>query len=128
MIAEVTAGLRSLQPLRGVLAWYLLGSAVRGELRADSDLDLAALPFQGITLDHWQLLEWAAEAGALFGRVVDVGILDSNNLVYAKEALYHGILVQTSDAALCRTRAANLLSLYLTFQEDRKEVLNAYRA
>lgn len=83
------------------LAWYHLGSTLRGDARQDSDIDLAILPYPGIMID--------------------------SNMVYAREALCTGLQLWTSDPDLAQRRAADLLHLYLRYLEDRKEVLDAYR-
>ncbi|NNM55454.1 MAG: nucleotidyltransferase domain-containing protein [Spirochaetales bacterium] len=112
----------------GALAWYLLGSAVTGTLRPDSDLDLAVLPWPGKAIDSVALVRWAGPLSLKIGRELDIGILDGSNLVYAKEALWTGRLLYCADEATERKRKAELFALYLTFQEDRREVLNAYHA
>ncbi len=112
----------------GALAWYLLGSAVKGTLRPDSDLDLAVLPWPGKVIDSVALVRWAGPLSLKVGRELDIGILDGSNLVYAKEALWTGRLLYCADEAAERKRKAELFALYLTFQEDRREVLNAYQA
>lgn len=112
----------------GALAWFLLGSAAGDALRSDSDVDLAVLPLDGHQFDPTALVRLSGELSLVLGREVDLGVLDSSNLVYAKEALLSGILITSRDAALVLGQKARLLALYLTFQEDRKEVLDAYRA
>lgn len=112
----------------GVLAWYLLGSAARGALRPDSDIDLAALPMPQVSLDRTALVAWGGELSLVVGRDIDIGVLDQSNLVYAKEALVSGRCLWSADPHLSVRRSAELLALYLKFQEDRKEVLDAYRA
>lgn len=127
-VAQVRQALLELEPLEGVLAWYLLGSAARGALRPDSDLDLAALPMPGVTLDFWTLSRWAVQASVLFGREVDTGIAAPPHLVYAKEAVMTGVRVFCANEALANKRVSEILSSYMTFQDDRREVLDAYRA
>jgi len=112
----------------GVLAWYLLGSAAHGTMRPDSDVDLAVLPLAETHLDRAELIRWGGSLALKLGREVDIGIVDATNLVYAKEALMTGRRLLCADEGQADARAAQLLALYLTFQEDRKEVLDAYRA
>jgi len=112
----------------GVLAWYLLGSAATDQLRPESDIDLALLPLPGVDFDHSELIRWGGELSLILGRVVDIGVLDQRNLVYAKEALLKGRRLYCADEELATRRTSDLLALYLHFQEDRKEVLDAYRA
>jgi predicted nucleotidyltransferase len=124
----MTVPLDRLAAYPGALAWYVLGSAATGTMRSDSDLDLAVLPMPGVVLDRAELIRWAGTLAIEVGREVDVGVIESSNLVYAKEALTTGQRLVCSDPKSADRRASELLSLYLTFQEDRKEVLDAYRA
>jgi len=124
----VTLPLDRLAAFPGVLAWYLLGSAARGTLRPESDVDLAILPLPGVILDRVELIRWAGSLSLELGRLVDLGIIDSSNLVYAKEAVTTGCRIVCSQESLADVRVSELLALYLRFQEDRKEVLDAYRA
>lgn len=112
----------------GALAWYLLGSAARDQLRPDSDVDLAVLPRPETKIDPEELLRFGASLMPFVGRTVDVGLVTSTNLVYAKEALLNSLLLLDAQPELTVIVKANLLALYLRFQEDRKEVLDAYRA
>ena len=128
MDQHVKLPLEKLAEFPGALAWYLLGSAAKGTMRPDSDVDLALLPCPDAVIDRSTLLHWAGDLALELGREIDVGVLDSSNLVYAKEALLHGRRIVCADEPAANRRASELLSLYLRFQEDRKEVLDAYRA
>lgn len=110
----------------GVLAWYLLGSAVRNELRPDSDLDLAVMPWPGTKLDVPHLVRWSGKVALKVGREIDIGLLDGSNLVYAKEAFATGRMLFCADPVAEQKRRSELWALYLTFQDDRREVLDAY--
>ena len=61
-------------------------------------------------------------------RTVDLGEISSRNLVYSREALLTGISVFMEDSDKANLLRANLLGLYVQFNQDRKEVLDAYRA
>ena len=124
----MTLPLDRLATYPGALAWYVLGSAASDTMRPDSDLDLAVLPLPGVVLDRAELVWWSGVLALEVGREVDIGLLDSSNLVYAKEALTMGRRIVCSDLPMADRRASELLALYLKFQEDRKEVLDAYRA
>ena len=109
-------------------AVYLLGSGARGSLRADSDLDFALLPSRGCVISPADRLLLAADLEGLAGRPVDLGVLSTANLVYAKEAVAQGVLIFERDP-LARARFAMLaLSMYAALQESRREVLQAYAA
>ncbi len=112
----------------GLAAVYLLGSGARGCLRPDSDLDLALLPARGCVISAEDRLSLAADLEELAGRPVDVGVLSTANLVYAKEAVAQGVLIFERDPAARARFAMLVLSMYAALQESRREVLQAYAA
>jgi predicted nucleotidyltransferase len=111
-----------------ICAAFLHGSAVKGTMRPESDLDLAILPVAGASLDVERQLDLAARVAAVTGRQADIGILGTANLVYSKEVIVHGKLLFTKDSLHSGTRLALFLSLYADLQQSRKEVLRAYAA
>lgn len=111
-----------------VLAAWILGSAARGALRDDSDVDVAVLAREGRRLGAVERCELAARCALAIGREVDLGSLDSGDLVYAREAILGGRLIHARDRGAADARAATLLGLYARFADDRREVLDAYRA
>ena len=120
-----------IRPLEGdnrVLAVYLLGSAASGDLRPESDIDFGLLLEPGATMGALERGDLAAGMAYVAGRTVDIGILDAHNLVYAREALLTGRRLYARDATRADRRAHDLLCMYLVFNEDRREVLDAYRA
>jgi len=50
------------------------------------------------------------------------------NLLYAREALLKGYPVYQKDEDLMNLKRASLLGMYIQFNIDRKEVLDAYSA
>lgn len=109
-------------------AAYLIGSAAAGRLRDDSDVDIALLPSRGASLTAAERMGLASDLERLVGLPVDLGILHTGNLVYAKEAVARGKLFFERDS-IARARFAMLaLSMYASLQETRKEVLHAYAA
>jgi len=111
-----------------ILAVYLLGSAGAGRLRPDSDIDLALLPVSGRHIDEFERVKLAADIALEIGREVDIGVISSNNLVYAKEALLGGKRIFVRDVQATDNAVATLLGMYVRFNEERWEVLDAYRA
>lgn len=111
-----------------VAAAYLLGSAAEGRLRPDSDVDIAVLPLAPNGLPVAERLSMAAELSRLAGREVDLGILTTRNLVYAKEAVTRGRLIFERDHSTTATFEMYALSMYASLQEARREVLRAYAA
>ena len=106
---------------------YLLGSAAKGCMRADSDIDVAILPKQGITVSSLDLAVLAGELSYAVGRQVDVGLLGSNNLVYANQALNSGYRLFAKNQYYVELMETSLISMYLWFTEERKELVNAYQ-
>ena len=111
-----------------VEAAYLLGSAVAGRLRDDSDLDIALLPRRGSSVPPEQRLTLAADLEDLVGRIVDLGILSTSNLVYAKETVANGRVIFERDPAVRARFVGLVFSMYADLQENRREVLHAYAA
>jgi len=117
-----------LEKYPAVDAAYVLGSGAMGRLRPDSDIDIALLPKRGEMFTVMERLALSTELGKLFGRQVDLGILTSANLVYAKEAVAHGRLIFERDHGVTARFAMLTLSMYAALQEARREVLSAYAA
>jgi predicted nucleotidyltransferase len=114
--------------LEGIDAAYLMGSAATHRLRAESDVDIAILPKRSAVVSGNFRADLAAELESIFGRSVDVGILHTGNLVYAKEAVTRGILLfERKPGAKARFEMLTL-SMYADLQENRREILHAYAA
>jgi len=125
---QLAAIVSHLSGQRRVAAAYLLGSAAEGRLRPDSDLDIAVLP---VTPDGFPLadqLSLGAELSRIAGREVDLGVLTTRNLVYAKEAVTRGRLIFDGDHTATAMFEMYALSMYASLQEARREVLRAYAA
>jgi predicted nucleotidyltransferase len=110
-----------------ILALYILGSAVAGTMRDDSDVDLAVLIEPGRVLESIERADLGAEAAFLLGRDVDVGELSSKNLVYAYEVIMKGKRLFEREAGKVELIEAMLLGMFARFNEERREVLDAYR-
>jgi len=111
-----------------IVAAYLLGSAATGTLRADSDIDVAILPQRGLQLSSFVPGELAGKLSYELGREVDIGLLSSANLVYSRQAIAYGKRLFTKDSFYSDLMETTLISMYLWFNEERKEILDAYRA
>ncbi len=126
--ATVAALAGCLERHPSIAAAYLLGSAVQGRLRPESDLDVAVLPTRPHGLPIVERLALAAELSQAAGRDVDLGILSTSSLVYAKEAVAHGRLFFERDREARARFAMYALSMYASLQEARQEVIAAYAA
>jgi len=125
-IKEILA--EKLQQIPSVCAAFIHGSAVTGNLRSDSDLDIAILPVQGVRITVQERMAIGGDLESLIGRPVDIGIISTNNLVYAKEVVEHGELLFTRNAFFSECFLSTCLSMYVDLQQDRREVLYAYTA
>jgi predicted nucleotidyltransferase len=110
------------------LAAYLLGSAADGTMRRDSDVDIAILPMAGCRPSQGEVFELASELTMIIECPVDIGLLSSQNLVYASEALLKGHRFYCQDTAKADLAAATLLGLAMAFNIERKEIIDAYTA
>ena len=109
-----------------VVAVFLLGSTASGNSRPDSDIDLAVLTDGGKILDPFIRVNIANLLSYLFSKPVDLGQISSENLVFAREALLKGNPVFVRDAEKMNLIRANLLGMYIQYNIDRKEVVDAY--
>ncbi len=117
-----------LQGFSEIIAVYLLGSVISGRMRKDSDIDIALLLESGEVISLQARLEMAMQLEEKLGRTVDIGVITSNNLIYASEVILTGkriITVREDDTNIAEN---NLLGCYLVFKDDRKEVEESYRA
>ena len=112
----------------GIAAAYLLGSALLGTLRADSDIDIALLPIDERGPALQERVALAAELELALGRPVDIGVLSAKNLVYSYEAILRGKRIITLDQAKTDVDETRLMGCYLQFRQDRGEVEEAYYA
>ena len=111
-----------------LVAVWLFGSAVNDRLREDSDVDFALYYKPGIKTDWLAIGELSFDLEAILGRKVDLGRLNSRDLIYAMQAFQTGRLVYSADEKAALAFACHLQSLYLDLKEDRKVVEDAYCA
>ena len=111
-----------------ILAVYLLGSTLRGTMRPDSDIDLGLMIEPGYKISALERAYLSGIISYKMRRTVDIGEISSNNLVYAREALLKGKIIYTKNKDSVNLYRANLLAMYLQYNKDRQEVVNAYRA
>jgi predicted nucleotidyltransferase len=109
-----------------IIAVYVLGSAARDAMRPESDIDLALLLAPGISLPPLDLAALATLLTETLGHPVDLGVLSSLNLVYARQAVLTGRCIYCRPFAPAALMVANLLGLYACFQDERQEILHAY--
>ncbi|MBN2862945.1 MAG: nucleotidyltransferase domain-containing protein [Bacteroidales bacterium] len=110
----------------GVAAVYLLGSAARGMLRKDSDIDIAFLPMAGQDISLQVRLELASILENRLHRTIDIGVITEKNLIYASEAILNGLRIVTLQKNYTEATETRLLGCYYTFRQDRREVEESY--
>ena len=110
-----------------ILAVILLGSAKEGRMTKESDIDIAVILYPGEKLDSLKKMKLLKELSFELRKIVDIGEVSSKNLVYSREALLKGEIIFTKDKDLFENIRANLLGMYLQFNFERGEVINAYR-
>ena len=124
----MVAAVASLRQCPDVEAAYLLGSAAANRLRGDSDVDVAILPIRGVEISAERRIALTGELAGIFSRPVDLGVLSTRNVVYAKEAITKGRILFARDPSVIARFAMLVLSMYASLQEARREVLRAYAA
>ena len=82
-------------------AIYVYGSTVNATMRKDSDLDIAILFHKRKSPDMVLILNIKAELEQIVARPVDIGILSTENPVYAKEVSDTGKRIYCNDKQLC---------------------------
>ena len=111
----------------GLSAVYLFGSGARGELRPDSDLDVALLLARGFDLSSEQRLDLAADLASLAGRTIDLSVLGRpGGTVLAKEAVTSGRRLWDDGTGVAAEFEMYALSAYARLREDRAPVEAAY--
>ena len=113
---------------RRINAAYLLGSSARGTLRSDSDVDIGVLLFPDQVLNFQERLDLRVRLEKILQRDVDLGIMDRNNLIYAKEAFLTGRCIYCLDVFQRDLYVATTLGMYIELRELRAEVEHAYLA
>lgn len=106
---------------------YLHGSYAKETQHPNSDIDFAVLLKGSSYLNTEKILIISSKLEIIFNRKVDLGVLSSKNLIYAKEVIEHGKPVFCRNKFEKEMFEATMLSMYLNFQLERKEILNAYR-
>ena len=116
-------GIRSAIP--DVVAIYLFGSAASGELRPDSDIDLAVLLATPLTASHlWSLAQSLAVSAE---RDVDLIDLQSASTVMRAQVISTGKRLYCANEPLCGEFEDRVYSEYVHLNEERRHILNDIR-
>jgi uncharacterized protein len=107
-----------------LVAVWLYGSAARGELRADSDVDLALLAT--CPLDAYEVFLAAQELAAQLHRDVDLVDLSRVGTVLRSQVVVHGRRIHTASEPKAARFEMYTLSDYARLNEERKQVVDAF--
>lgn len=111
-----------------VEAVWLIGSASREALRRDSDIDFAIYLGEDKDL-NWELFgSLIADLENIVGRRVDIGKINSKNLIYASQVIHQGKLLWARDDERINEVIGRMITLYVDLKQDRKVVEDAYCA
>lgn len=109
-----------------LLAVYLYGSAARGEMREDSDVDIAFLARS--SPDSMAIFDAAGELAGFLGREVDLVDLRQVPTILRAQIVAKGRRIQAGDPIEADTFAMYALSDYVTLEEERRPVVEAMLA
>lgn len=118
-VSELTRGLTHFDPA----VIYLFGSAARGAVRPESDLDVAFLP--PAPCDAWAMFQTAQALALRLRREVDLVDLRRASTVLRKEVLRTGRRLATFRAGEADEFEMYTLSDYARLNEERAPVLRA---
>lgn len=118
---------RLVNELPGLIAIYLHGSAVKNGLRPDSDLDLALLFEHDKVPDAKTIFIVKPEIEEVACKVVDLGILTTENPVFAKEVIISGKRLFCDDIFACEQFEMYIFSFYGKLNDERKQILDSYQ-
>jgi predicted nucleotidyltransferase len=111
-----------------ILAAYLLGSAVHGTLRPDSDVDFGLLLQPGESLSALEINDLTSELTLDLERPVDVGLISAHNLIFARQCVLTGKQVFCRNVFRVGLIVATLLGLSMQLDFERREIVHAYTA
>jgi uncharacterized protein len=104
-----------------VVAIYLFGSAVSGEIMPDSDVDLGILLTE--KMDSGALWNIAQEIASVLNRDVDLIDLLSASTVMQYEILTSGTRLYCGNADCCNSFDNQVMTAYLDLTEQRRDIL-----
>lgn len=106
-------------------AWFH-GSRIKGSSRPGSDLDVAIWT-AGAPVDPLSWRDLSISWESTLGFPIHLGRVGTDLPVFAHQVISHGKLFYSRDPFETDLFIATALGVYARFQEDRKEVLLAYR-
>lgn len=124
--AEIIALIQSYH--NDIQAIYLFGSAIEGQLRTDSDVDIALLlpPLTAKKLNNLSMSPLHLELTNYFQREVDLINLRQVATVFQYVIINTGKIYYCNDVATCGTFEMLVWSFYQKLNEERAEILDAF--
>jgi predicted nucleotidyltransferase len=105
-------------------AVYVFGSAAKGQMRADSDVDIAFVPAR--PCDPYAVFQAAQELAGLVGREVDLVDLSRASAVMRAQVVDSGIRMIVNNERRTAEFEMYALSDYARANEERREVLKKF--
>jgi uncharacterized protein len=112
------------QDIESLVALWIYGSAARGELRRDSDVDLAFLATR--TLDAYEVFLAAQELATRLHRDVDLVDLSRVGTILRSQVVVHGRRIYTANESNAARFEMYTLSDYARLNEERRDVVDAF--
>jgi uncharacterized protein len=101
---------------------YLFGSAARGELREDSDIDIAFLT--DLQISHYECFILASEIADIFNKDIDLINLKDASSVFKAQIVGNGKKIYCSDENIRMYFEMRTLKEYALLNEERKVILD----
>ena len=111
-----------------ILAVWLLGSAQTEQMHSESDVDFAVLYTRGHIRDFDQSSSLISDLEAILGRPVDLGKLNTQNLIYSHEAISKGQSIYNREPVQTSRFVEQVFAMYFDLKQSRKVVEDAYCA
>lgn len=100
---------------------YLFGSAIRGELREDSDIDIAFLSNEDI--DTYDIFMKSQELADIFKREVDLINLKESSTVFKAQIVGTGKVIYCSDESSRMFFEMRAFKEYVMLNDERKVII-----
>ncbi len=115
------------EKVAGIRGVYLYGSRAIGLERPDSDYDLAVLSAYPYKLKPMERFELSVEMGDSIQATVDLVDMRVVPLDLRFEIVAQGKRIYCSDAYYCDRYEMAVISMYQRFEQERKELVEAYK-
>lgn len=100
---------------------YLFGSAAKGNMREDSDIDLGFISDE--KLDAYEVFMIAQELADLLGREVDLVDLNQASTVFQLQVISKGKVIHSADETRRKLFELLVLKKYTRLNEERQVIL-----